>query len=83
MKKLIVAALIVLCGCGYARSRVSVEVAYGRPVCYARTGCSTYNYRSPPVYYYSSYYRPAPIVIYRDRYYTDYGRFRSHSRRCR
>lgn len=83
MKKIVVVALMLLCGSGYARTQVSLNIGVGlpiyceRPVYYAPVYCPP-----PPVYYEQRCYPvPAPVVVYVDRnhgYGRDYDRFRGY-----
>ena len=91
MKTIVVAALLLLCGSGYARTQVSLNIGVGVPVYYERpVYCERpvyYNYPQPvyyepvycpppPVRYVQRWY-PAPVVVYMDR---DHGYNRDNDR---
>ncbi len=62
MKKTVIGvAILLLCGSGYTRTQVSLNVGVGVPVYYER-----------PVYYEPVYYPPPPVIVYRDPYYTSH-----------
>jgi len=77
MKKIVVVAIILLCGNGYARTLVDLNIGFGFPVRYEPVVYVPAYCPPPPptvVYYEPRYYRPAPVYVeYRDRW--DHGRF--------
>ena len=85
MKKIVVVALMLLCGSGYTRTQVSLNIGIGVPVYYERPVYYTPVYCPPPPVYYEQrcYPVPAPVVVYVDRDYgygRDYDRFRGYDR---
>jgi len=68
MKRIMVVALVFLCGNGYARTYVDVNIGFPvyceRPVYYVPV---YYPPPPPPVFYEARYCRPAPVYVeYRD-----------------
>ncbi|NOU35904.1 MAG: hypothetical protein HOO88_03935 [Kiritimatiellaceae bacterium] len=89
MKKIVVVALILMSGSGYARTQVSLNIGVGLPIYYERPVYYTPVYYSPAPVYYEQRCYPAPVVVYvdRDREYRSFhgyghhdndGRFRGH-----
>jgi hypothetical protein len=79
MKKIVVVALILMSGSGYARTQVSLNIGFGRPIYCERPVYYTPVYYSPaPVYYEQRCYpAPSPVVVYVDRD-REYGHFRGY-----
>ncbi|MFA7369714.1 MAG: hypothetical protein WC334_08735 [Kiritimatiellales bacterium] len=81
MKKIVVVALLLLCGSGYARTQVSLNLGIGlpiyceRPVYYVPVYCPP-----PPVYCEPRCYPvPAPVVyVDRDHGYRDCDHYRGY-----